>query len=270
MVKKLILILACTVALNANLNVKIENLIGKAAYSTHQNLINFIFANQQAYYLANGEVNYTLVSQKLQDNNLLKLKFPSTEYINITFRFTGEPKKPLSILKDVLKSLGHYYYFTQEAKFENNNFVWRIKLKTEAAINPLKLSQALTLRNSKITDIIREGDYNYYYFLNTENSEIYRTNDLVLNQQLSLKKSSKPYMLEVANANAININSRPGNRWHPNVVFYDEKLNILEIYKEDSLQKSIRLDVPIDTRYIKIDDLYSLSNLRKGIRITKE
>lgn len=148
--------------------------------------------------------------------------------------------------------------------------MWRIKLKTEAAINPLKLSQALTLRNSKITDIIREGDYNYYYFLNTENSEIYRTNDLVLNEQLSLKKSSKPYILEVANANAINIFSRPGNRWHPNVVFYDEKLNILEIYKEDGLQKSLRLDVPIDTRYIKIDDIYSLSNLRKGIRITKE
>lgn len=103
MVKKLILILACSVALYANLNVKIENLIGKQAYTTHQNLINFIFANQQAYYLANGEVNYTLVSQKLQDNNLLKLKFPSTQYINITFRFTGEPKKTTFNFKRCIK-----------------------------------------------------------------------------------------------------------------------------------------------------------------------
>jgi len=270
MIRKLILILACSVALYANLNVKIENLIGSQSYATHKNLINFVFSNKQTYYLPNGNINYTLVSQKLQDNNLLKLKFPTTQYIDITFKFSGETKKSLSILKDVLKSLGHYYYFTQEATSLNNDFVWRIKLKTEAAINPLKLSKALTLRNSRIKDIIREGAYNYTYFLDFENSEIYRTKDLVTSNELSLKKPSKPYMLKIANANAINITSRPGNKWHPNIVFYDNELNILEVYKENGLQKSLRLDVPIDTKYIKIDDLYSLINLRRGISITKE
>jgi len=77
-------------------------------------------------------------------------------------------------------------------------------------------------------------------------------------------------MLKVANTNAINITSNSGNQWHPNVVFYDQKLEVIEIYKEDSLKKNLRLDVPAQTKYIKIDDLYSLSNLRRGISITKE
>lgn len=270
MVKKLILIIACSLALNANLNTKIENILGSSEYQTHQNLINFLFANQSTYYFADGEVNYSLVSTTLQNNGLLKLKYPSTQNIDITFNIIGEQKKSLSILKDVLKSLGHYYYFTQEAKYENNNFIWSIKLKTEAAINPLKLSKALALRKSKITNIIREGSYKWSYDINFQSSEIYRAKDLVVNNQLTLKKSQKPYILKIENANAINITSKPGNSWHPNVVFYDNELNIIEIVKENSLQKSLRLDVPIDTKYIKIDDLYSLSNLRRGISITKE
>jgi hypothetical protein len=77
-------------------------------------------------------------------------------------------------------------------------------------------------------------------------------------------------MIKIANANVINIESQSGNRWHPNVVFYDNDLKIIEIYKDDNLQKNLRLDVPTDTKYIKINDLYSLSNLRRGISITKE
>lgn len=270
MIKKLILIIACTVVLNANLNVKIGNILGEEAYNTHQNLINYLFSNNSSYYLSDGNINYPLVTKKLQDNGLLKLKYPTTQYIDIDFRFIGQQKKSLAIIKDILKSLGHYYYFTREAKFINESFTWSIKLKTEAAINPLKLSQALALRNSKIENIIREGSLKWHYTINTTNSDIYRAKDLVTNNQLILKKSTKAFLIKIDTANAINIISRNGNRWHPNVVFYDNELNIIEIVKEDSLQKSLRLDVPIDTKYIKIDDLYSLANLKRGISITKE
>lgn len=268
MVKKLILIIACSVALSANLNVNIKNIIGPSQYNTHKNLINYIFKNKSAYY-TNGQVNYLLLTDKLQNNGLLKLKYPSTKYIDVTFEFTNNPKKSLSALKEILKSLGHYYYFTQDTKFDES-FIWSIKLKTEAAISPLALSKALAKANCKITDIRKEGSNEWYYSINSNNIQVYKAKDLITNTELSLKKSLKPYMLKVSNANAINITSNSGNRWHPSVIFYDNELEIIEVFKEDSLQKSLRLDVPIDTKYIKIDDLYSLSNLRRGISITKE
>ena len=54
------------------------------------------------------------------------------------------------------------------------------------------------------------------------------------------------------------------------MVFYDEALNIIGIYEENSLNKSLRLEVPNNTKYIKIDDLYTLANMKQGINITKE
>jgi len=267
--KKLILIIACAMYLNANLNTNIKNIIGPSAYNTHKNLINYVFSNKSAYY-NNGQVNYVKLTQKLQSNGLLKLRYPTTRYVDITFNISNTPTKSLKILKDVLKSLGHYYYFTQEAKSYGNGIKWTIKLKTEAAINPLRLSTALAKRNCKVTNIIREGSYKWNYSINSNNSNIYKAKNLVVNNQLALKKSLKPYMVKIDYANAISINSNPGNRWYPNVVFYDNDLNIIDIYKDENLQKSLRLDVPTDTKYIKIDDLYSLANLKRGISITKE
>lgn len=77
-------------------------------------------------------------------------------------------------------------------------------------------------------------------------------------------------MIKVSNAKVITIKSLNGNIWYPNVVFYDEALNIIGIYEENSLHKSLRLEVPNNTKYIKIDDLYTLANMKQGINITKE
>ena len=101
-------------------------------------------------------------------------------------------------------------------------------------------------------------------------STIYKAEDLIGNNRLTLKKPLKPYMIKVQNSSKINIDSNTGNSWYPSVVFYDDDFNVIEILEKDSLHKSLRLNVPNNTKYIKIDDLYSLANLKRGINITKE
>ena len=269
MIKKLILILICTVALNANLNTNIKNILGSSAYSKHSNLINYTFKNKSSYY-KNGLVNYVALTSKLQDSNLLKLKYSSTQYVNISFKISNNPKKSLKIVKEILKSLGHYYYFTQSVNYATDSLEWNIKLKTDTAISPLRLSRALAKRNVKVTDITREGTYNWSYSINSDNSKIYKSKDLISNDSLTLKKPLIPYMIRIGEISSLYVVSKNGNRWHPNVVFYDDVLNIIESFKDDTLHKELRLDVPYDTKYVKIDDLYSLANLKRGISITKE
>jgi len=270
MIKKLILIITCTIALNANVNIdtQIRDILGQSAYNTHKNLINYIFKGSS--YTNNGQADYLAITSKLQSNGLLKLKYGSTKYIDVSFKISDTPKKSLLILKDALKSLGHYYYLVQDAKYDNNSFIWNIKLKTEAAINPLRLAKALAKNNCQVSYIKREGAYSWRYSINSDNSNIYKAKDLTANNQLSLKKPLKPYLIKISNANSLNITSNRGNRWHPDVVFYDDDLNIIENFKDDSLHHDLRVDVPINTTYIKIDDLYSLANLKRGISITKE
>lgn len=265
MIKKLILILTCTIALNANVNTQIRDILGPNDYDTNKNLIKYIFSES-----TNEQIDYVTLISKLQSNGLLKLKYSSTKYIDVSFRISDTPKKSLLILKDTLNSLGHYYYLVQDARNDNNDFIWNIKLKTEAAINPLRLVKALEKNNCQVSYIKREGADNWIYSINSDNSNVYKAKDLITNNQLSLKKPLRPYLLKVSNANSLNIVSNRGNRWHPDVVFYDNDLNIIENFKDNSLHQNLRVDVPINTTYIKINDLYSLANLKRGISITKE
>lgn len=255
--------------LSANLDMKIKDLLGNSDYNTHKNLINHIFNNESNFY-TNNQIDYTRIIQELMNNGVLKLNFPSTQDISVTFNVNSNPKKSLKNLNDILKAIGQPNFVTKEEMIVDNNLRWTIQLKTAAAISPLRLSQELQAINCRIVDIKREGDYNWSYSIDTTNSSIYKEENLENNNQLSLRKPLKPYMIKVANASVITIKSNSGNTWFPSVVFYDNGLNIIGIYEENSLQKSLKLEVPENTKYIKIDDLYTLANLKQGINITKE
>jgi hypothetical protein len=267
--KFLFLIVSLSVVLNASLNTKVKGIIGYSAYNKHKNLINYIFKNKSAYY-TNGKIDYVKVTSALQNNGLLKLGYGANRFIDVTFTINDNPKKSFKILNDSLKTIGHYYYFTKEANKSDNSLKWTIKLKTKAAINPLRLSQELQKNGCRVVDIQRGSSYKWSYYIDTRNSDIEKTVDLINESSQSVRKSSKPYMVRVSNANALNIQSNNGNNWHPNIIFYDDELNIIDTFKDDSLRKDLRVDVPNDTKYIKINDLYSLANLKRGLTITKE
>lgn len=269
MIRKLILIITLSVLLSANLDMKVKDLLGNSDYNTHKNLINHIFSNEANFY-TNNQIDYTKIIQELSNNGVLKLNLPSTQNISITFNVNKYPKKSSKNLGDILRALGQHNFIVQEEIVVNNNLKWTVQVKTAAAISPLRLSQELQSINCRIVDIKREGDYNWNYSIDTSDSSVYRAEDLINNKELSLKKPLKPYMIKVSNTKVITIKSSSGNIWYPNVVFYDEALNIIGIYEENSLHKSLRLEVPNNTKYIKIDDLYTLANMKQGINITKE
>ena len=269
MIKKFILIAVFCVFANASLNEKIQNILGNTDYNTHKNLINHLFNNQDAFY-TNGKINYARISQELENNNLLKLSLGSTQNIDVTFNVNGNMKKSIKNLNDILKVLGHQYFITKDATVVDDTFKWTIKMKTASAISPLRLSQELQGVNCNILDIKREGDYKWSYSIDMSNASVYKAENLVDNNRLSLKKPLKPYIVRVQNISRISIDSNAGNTWYPSVIFYDNDFNIIEIHEDESLQKSLRISVPKNTKYIKIDDLYTLANLKRGINITKD
>jgi hypothetical protein len=268
-IKKIILITAFCVLANANLNQSIQNLLGNSDYNTHKNLINHLFNNENNFY-SNGKLDYARISSELENNGLLKLNLGSTQNIDVTFNINGNTKKSIKNLTDILKALGHQYFITKEEIVVDNTFRWTIKMKTAAAISPLRLSKELQAINCNILDIKREGTYKWSYSIDMSSATIYKAEDLIGNSRLTLKKPLKPYMVKVQNSSKIYIDSNAGNTWYPSIVFYDNDFNVIEIIEKDSLHKSLRLDVPNNTKYIKIDDLYSLANLKRGINITKE
>lgn len=255
----------------ANVTNAIEKVIGKNSFETNKNLINFIFNDKNLFTKYNGQLNYTKICKKLIENNLLKLNFNSNKhFLNVTFVFNNHPKKSLKITKNILRDLGYYYYFTNKSKRIDNKLIWGAKIKTAAAINPLDLSKELELRSSYLVDMVKEGENSWFYVIDTNNikfNNLYTFNE---NGTLSLAKQQKDYLILANNAKSISIKSNFGNHWHPYVVFYDNNLNPIEIFKKNVVHRKIILNVPNNTKYILIKDIFTPFNIKRGLKLTKE
>lgn len=258
----------CAVVLNAStFNEKIANIIGYDTFNENQSLINYIFQDKSAYY-QNDSLNYPAVMQKLKDNGLLNVSLDAPENITISFEISNAPIKSMKIISDSLKRLGYYHYFTKSLVYnEDKTTTWVINLKTEAAIDPLMLSIELAQNNCKFIDIQKEGYTSWKYSIDTSDSTLAKSQKLLAGEKVDLRKPLKPYFINFDEASDLIVLSKPGNQWFPNIVFYDRDLNILEIVKDDKQARSIKVTIPENTKYVKIDDIYTLENIKRGLSV---
>ena len=263
-------ILLFTLSLNANtLNIdeKIKGLIGNQEYLINKSLIKHIFWDTESFYTYDN-VNYIALIATLQNNGLLKIAFNKPKNLELTFISKNNSIKSFKILNDVLKSIGYYHYFTKELSYdENQSLKWIIHLKTRSAIDPLVFAEELYKYKSVIVNIQQKDTDNWVYEINTLNSIIPRAKNMIVGERLELKKPLKPYFIKIDDSYEINIISKYGNQWFPYIVFYDKHLKIISIIKEDKKHKKINLEIPGDTKYIKIDDIYTLSNIKRGLSV---
>ncbi len=267
---KILAILLFIFSLNANIlsiDQKIKDLIGHKEYSINKSLINHIFWDSESFYTYDN-VNYIALIATLQNNGLLKIAFNKPKNLELTFISKNDSIKSFKILNDVLKSIGYYHYFTKELAYdENKGLKWTLYLKTKSAVDPLVFAKELYKYKAVIVNIKKENILKWVYTINTLNTIIPRAKHMIVGERLELKKPLKPYFIKIDNSYEMNIISKYGNQWFPYIVFYDKHLKILNIVKENKKHKNINLEIPEDTKYIKIDDIYTLSNIKRGLSI---
>ncbi len=264
--KKLLLSAILCASLNADINQAVLGILGSSDYNTHKNLINHIFKNEQDFY-TNGKLDYSKITAELEKNNLLKAQTSSAN--EISFNFNTNPKISFKNMNDILRAVGISNYTTKSQTTINNQLQWSIKVQTAAAINPLKISNELKSANCRVVDIKKEGN-KLSYFIDSSKASIYKAEDLVTKREVELRRSSKPYFIELGDIYRVNINSNIGNSWYPLVTFYDKGFNAIEVVEKESLEKSLKLTVPSGAKFMKIDDFYALTNIKNGLTITKE
>ncbi|WP_198304223.1 hypothetical protein [Arcobacter vandammei] len=265
--KKLLLSAILCASLNADINQAVLGILGSSDYNTHKNLINHIFKNEKDFY-TNGKLDYSKITAELDKNNLLKAT-QNTSANEITFNFNTNPKISFKNMNDILRAVGISNYTTKSQTTIDNQLQWSIKVQTAAAINPLKISNELKSANCRVIDIKKEGNKLSYY-IDSSKASIYKAENLVTQKELTLKRASRPYYVELGNVYRVNINSNAGNNWYPLVTFYDSGFNAIEVVEKENLEKSLKLVVPNGAKFMKIDDLYALTNIKNGLTITKE
>lgn len=244
---------------------KIKALIGENAYARHIKFIEIIFADKDEFY-TNKRVDVAKVILVLKDNGLLDLFFKKPKEMHLTFQSSGYPLFFVKIMSDTLQSMGYYRFITDWSKQDESGFFWTIRLTGEYAIDPVLLKNALQKRGCDIVDINRNSQTDWSYHIDMKKAYL-MLDELLPGTQRVLKKSLYEHWLDARSAKSLTIWSLKGNNWYPYISIYDRELHLLKVYKRDRKTYKIKLELPEDTAYLKIADLYSLKNIKEGLRV---
>lgn len=259
--------LITSIAFSDMIDDKIKSFIGEKNYFSSKKIINIILGDKKQYYKSDGSIKVIKLLKVLKKNGFMRLDLESVNSVNITFTTQENPLLFLKILNNALNSMGFNFYITKKAVNSDDSFSWEIQMKTEYLIDPVILANELKKYGCFISDVEKKEKTNWYYFISTTNARLI-TKKIIPEVSYKLKKPINSYWLGLDNTlQTLYIKSYPLNRWHPYIVFYDKALDILSIYTSDEIAKSLKLDIPQNTKYIMIDDKYTLSNIRSGLKI---
>lgn len=249
------------------LNDKIINLVGEEKYILNTNLINEITKDTRQLIL-NNKINYEMLLKILKKDELINTNIGEQREVKVLFKISKSHKKGLKIIKNVLANLGYSYYFIDFIKNVNGILALQIRFKDDFIIDPLFLFEELSRFSTKIIDINKIEQQNWEYTLDVQDGMLNEALHIIPNQNTVLEVPLQPYILSLQNAIELIILSNKMNSWVPKMSFYDSELNSLGTIETDRIYEGIKVAVPKNSKYVKISDRYSLSNIKRGISIT--
>ena len=244
---------------------KIKSFLDDATYNENRDFINVIFDPKSSFY-ENERVNAVKVVETLKDNGLLKLFFKSPREFRLNFKTSGTPLFFVKIMEDTLRSIGYYRYVTIASNLDSSEFTWNIDLTVEYATDPLVLQQELNKSGCKIVDIQRDSSQEWTYVIDMSGGYL-NIQELKSSDEVKLKRSLYAHWLNVSNIQRLTIASSRVNSWYPYIAYYDASLHLLKVIKRDEIYRKIRLNIPENTKYMKISDLYTLKNVRDELTL---
>ncbi|AFL67512.1 hypothetical protein [Sulfurospirillum barnesii] len=266
--KKLFLILTLSLSFlgAADLHEKIRSFMGTAKYEAQKNLINVLFAQNAQFLNPNGDVNSIKVISVLKKNGLMQLLYDKPVNLRLAFRTKQDPFIFLKIINESLELMGYNYFLTNNALRDSGGFVWEIYLQTEHILDPEVFSNILEARGCTITNIVKNENHYWFYDINSDNAYL-SAKKIESGITTPLGKPLNPYWIDIKHAQEITLSANAADRWFPNVLFFDENLNLLSHVKADESTRTLKLKVPQGAVYLKISDTVMLDNIKHGLSL---
>jgi len=257
-----------SVFLNASvLTEKVENIIGTKDYKLHQSLIELIFKDESKY-ISRGQIRYYKFFKALQENGLLNLHLNKPSDIEIEFTSLKKHFKSYKILNDTMQVIGYRYFFTKSMQIDDQkNLIWKIGFKAEYMLDPVVLLSELRQNNCQILKVENIALNKWSYAVDCQNARLSNAIKIDKNERVKFQKPLRAYMINIEDAESLQVISRNLNNWFPNIVFFDEDLKVLKIIKRDRVYKGLKVKIPNNTKYVKITDMYNLINIKRGLSI---
>lgn len=246
---------------------RVQEYLDRNTYIQYRPLIQKMFFNEERF-IFNNRVDVVSIIQRLKENGILKLYLQRPRTINIEFIANGEPKLFLKTILDILQELGYFKYRIVDTQYSDSNMSINVKFVSDYILDPTLFYESLQKRNGEIIDIKRLTNTHWRYEMDISNIGL-NVQYLPIKKKVKLRTPISDYWFRVGEGKKIEFISI-GNNWHPYIVFYNKKLEILKIYQRDRKTVKLRIKIPKETRYIKITDIYLLNNIKNGLQIYME
>ena len=267
MVKVLLaLFLSLTLVKADALQEELVNVLGQNSYYAKKKFLNILFKEEHNFYRG-SRVDIHKVLQTLKKNNLVNLDFKTSK--NLHLSFATEQNRPLifmKMLQNSLNTLGYSAISTEKVMRDGSGFLWKVSIKTSSAIDPVLFANELQKQGCYISKMKRYSKTNWRYNIVIDDIDIV-SKQTEFNKKIRFKKPLNPYWIDVERAKSMVIGSPRLNSWHPYIVFYDSDLKILDTISKELKSYNERVSIPRDTKYVKISDIYTLENLKRGLSI---
>ncbi len=245
------------------LDAKIISFIGEASFERNKDYIHINFRDVNHFY-TDDHINVVKVVETLEGNGLLHLFFKEPQQYEMTFHSTGDPLFFVKLMSDTLRDMGYYRYVTVESVNDTTGFQWKISLQAEFVTDPVILRKELAKRGCEIIDIVRVSATDWHYNIDTKDAHL---KAVVIRDGKPQKFRRLQYAkwIDVQHIKKVRIKSHKANHWFPYIALYDSSLRLLKVIKKDKESKQFLLELPLETRYIRVSDLYTVTNIRYGL-----
>ncbi|MDQ7044901.1 MAG: hypothetical protein Q9M32_03185 [Sulfurimonas sp.] len=244
---------------------KVKSFVSEEEFSKNESFIKLIFSPQTNFY-RQDRVDAVKVAQTLKENGLLKLFFVKPQELKLSFKTSASPLFFVKIMGDTLRNMGYYRYVTMESNLDSSEFTWTIVLKAEYATDPLLLQAELQKSGCGVIDIKRHTKSHWEYSIDMSQASL-NIPSLQDKQEMQLKRSLYAHWLNVSNIQSLKIKSSFRDHWYPKISYYNKQLHLLKVIQEDTRTRTLFLVVPSNARYIKIDDMYTLKNVKDKLTL---
>lgn len=239
---------------------KIQSFISEDDYYSNEKFIKLIFSPEENFY-RQERIDVVKVVQTLKENGLLNLFFEKPQELQLSFKTSGSPLFFVKIMGDTLRNIGYYRYVTMESNLDASAFTWTIALKSEYATDPLILQEELQKSGCAIIDITRNTKDDWEYSIDISQGNL-NIETLKSKEELKLQRSLYAHWLNVSEIKKLKIKSSFRDHWFPKITYYDKQLHLLKVFKKDKRTRTLFLKIPNNATYIKIDDMYTLKNVK--------
>ncbi|MCI5632157.1 hypothetical protein [Helicobacter sp.] len=250
---------------------RIMQLLGAESYKVNQKFIDRLFSNQGYFLDKQGQPDLYKISKTLKQNGLLGLKFKQPMELEIAFVIDENPQTFVSVLYDVLDTMGYYYFLVKQSLLQEKQFKFVLSMNTEYAIDPTLLQERLTEYGYKVQSIERTNISQWNYAVaEMQNLKYPKAIVLTPNEMHFSANLRGEYWYVVAGGKKLDVKSSNNIAWYPKIVFFDAQLNVIEIVSSEKLMREIQKEIPKGAKFVKIVDNYLPITTKNGLEVVMQ